>query len=316
MRVAVLGLGSAGTRHARHLAEQGAEPVGWDPDEGRETPVGAIRADSIEEAFDGAEAAVIASPNTSHAEQALAAIERGLPTLIEKPLATTVADADQVAAASGTCSVAMNLRFLPALAELKRLVRSGALGEIIRARAWFGYDLRKWRPENDYRGSYSARADLGGGIVLDAIHELDYLAWLLGPAASVSAITGRVSDLEIDVEDSASAAIEFESGAIASLDLDFVSPVYRRGCVITGTEAVATWDFNEEAIELSGGDHSERIDATGNVAATYAAEIVDFLDVVRGVKPPAVSAEEGAAAVRLAEAIKRSSAEGRRINLA
>jgi predicted dehydrogenase len=209
----------------------------------------------------------------------------------------------------------MNLRFLPALVELERLVRGGSLGEIIRARAWFGYDLRKWRPDHDYRLSYSARAELGGGIVLDAIHEIDYLGWLLGPATAVTAITGHVSDLEIDVEDSASAAIELASGAIASLDLDFVSPVYRRGCVITGSEAVAEWDFNEEAIEVTGADGRTRIPAAGGVADTYGAEIAAFLEAVRGDAPPAVSVEEGAASVRLAEAIKRSSAEARRIEL-
>lgn len=319
MRVAVLGLGSAGTRHARHLADLGAEPVAWDPDEARTAPEEVARAGSLDAALDGADAVVVASPNSNHAEQALAALERGIPVLVEKPLATNGTDADRVAAVAAkrgvTCGVAMNLRFLPGLVALERLVRSGELGTVIRARVWFGYDLRKWRPDDDYRQSYSARADLGGGIVFDAIHELDYLCWLLGPAASVAGITGRVSTMEIDVEDSASAAIEMASGAIASLDLDFVSPVYRRGCVVTGTEAVAEWDFSAQAVDVSGYNSHSRIEAAGDPATTYAAEIDDFLGAVRAGTKPSVGAAEGAAAVRLAEAIKLSASERRRVEL-
>jgi predicted dehydrogenase len=320
VRVAVLGLGSAGSRHCRHLVEAGAQPVAWDPDQARATPPGVSRAESAAAALELGDAAIIASPNVNHAEQAIAAIDARLPTLVEKPLATTAADADRVAAKAEergvACGVAMNLRYLPAIAELRRLVESGELGTIMRGSFWFGYDLRRWRPEVDYRTAYSARAELGGGIVLDAIHELDYMAWLLGPARAVSAVTARVSDLEIDVEDTAVAAIELASGAVAALDLDFVAPAYRRGCVLTGTDAVATWDFNDEAILVTAGDGAQRrIDAAGAVAGTYAAEVEDFLRSIREGTPPNVGAREGAAAVGLADAIKRSSAEGRRIEL-
>jgi predicted dehydrogenase len=304
LRVAVLGLGSAGSRHCRNLVELGAEPIAWDPDDSREVPDGTRRVSSAAEAFELAEAAIIASPSSHHAEQAIDAIDAGLPTLVEKPLATTAPDADRVATQAKeravACGVAMNLRYF---------------GTIMRARLWFGYDLRRWRTSQDYRDSYSAKAELGGGIVLDAIHELDYLCWLLGPAASVAATTGRVSSLEIDVEDSASAVIELASGAIATVDLDFVSPVYQRGCVLTGTEGIAEWSFTDETINVMATNGGRRIDAAGDVAATYRAEIEDFLRAVGNRSEPSVSAAEGAAAVRLADAIKASAAEGRRIEL-
>jgi predicted dehydrogenase len=209
----------------------------------------------------------------------------------------------------------MNLRFLPALAALRSVVADGELGRVMRALVWFGYDLSRWRPETDYRASYSASAKLGGGIVLDAIHELDYLSWLLGPATSVVASTATVSDLEIDVEDTAVAAIELASGAIATVDLDFVSPVYRRGCVLTGTEAVASWDWHSRAIEIAGAAGDRRIGTDGSVEDTYAAEIADFLATARGERGSSVPAAEGSAAVRLAEAIKRSAATGARVSL-
>ena len=319
MRVAVLGLGSAGSRHCGHLAELGAEAVAWDPDPSRPAPDRVVRASSRAEALDGAEAAIVASPSSEHAEQALLAIDAGIPTLVEKPLATNGADADQVAARAKeldvACGVAMNLRWLPPIIELRRLVASGELGPVIRAAFWFGHDLRRWRPGTDYRSSYSARAELGGGIVLDAIHELDYMAWLLGPARAVTAMTARVSDLEIDVEDTAVAAVELAGGAVASLDLDFVAPAYRRGCVITGSHAVARWDWGTGRIELASGNEARAIDVPGDVAATYRAELEDFLGAIDAGESPRVAAAEGAAAVHLADAIKRSASEGRRISL-
>ena len=91
------------------------------------------------------------------------------------------------------------------------------------ARASFGYDLRLWRPGTDHRATYSARADLGGGIVLDAIHELDYLLWLLGPVASVTAETAESPDVGMDVEVLALAVLRFRSGALGAVDLNFSS---------------------------------------------------------------------------------------------
>lgn len=318
MRIAVLGLGSAGRRHAANLRELGAEVVGWDPGVS-DPPDGIDRAVGPEQALAAADAAVIASPSSLHAEQAGLAIAAGVPVLVEKPLATTTEAAERVAARASergvACGVAMNLRFHPAIRRLKGIIEEGQIGKVVRANAWFGYDLRRWRPQSDYRDSYSARADLGGGIVLDAIHELDYLLWLLGPATAVTAATARVSDLEIDVEDTAVAVIKLVSGALATVDVNFVEPAYRRGCVLTGTEASAEWDWNAGSIAVIGAGERREIDVSADVAATYRAEAEDFLGFARGDRQPAVPAEEGLEAVRLADAIKRAAGTGSRVEL-
>jgi predicted dehydrogenase len=82
--------------------------------------------------------------------------------------------------------------------------------------------------------------------------------------------------------------------------------------VLTGSEAVASWDFNEQCIHVRTGDHTRTIECPGEVADTYRAEIDDFLAVARGEREPAVSAAEGAASVQLAEALKRSAETGTR----
>jgi len=319
MRVGVLGLGSIGSRHARNLVALGHDVVGYDPRPASGHEPWA-RAPSPSEALATVEAAVVATPTAMHAEHATLALERGLPVLVEKPITVDPLEADRVVALAAdhglTCGVAMNLRFHRGVLALRDLVSQGRLGEIRFAQVWCGSDLRTWRPGTDYRTSYSARADLGGGIVRDAIHELDYLTWILGPAASVTAEVAHISDLEIDVEDIAAALIRLAGGALASVDLTYVDPVYRRGCMLVGAESTARWDWTRGTVEIARPDAApEALDVAADVAETYVDEMRDFIDAARAGRAPRTSAAEGRDAVRLADALLRSAAEGRRVTL-
>ena len=200
----------------------------------------------------------------------------------------------------------MNLRFHHGILGLRELLPD--LGELRLARSSFGYDLRLWRPGTDYRSSYSAQAALGGGILLDAIHELDYLLWLLGPVESVTAELDHVSELEIDVEDTALLSLRFASGALGAVDLNFVEPSYRRECLLVGSDAVAHWDWNGGAIRVRRGDNERTIDVACDVQETYRAVLEDFLSG----REPRTPAEDGLAALRIVDAARRSAAEGGR----
>ena len=317
MKLAVIGLGSAGARHSRLLGELGHEVIGFDPDA---APEGIERADSLEAAIDAADAVIVASPNSHHNEHARHALEAGKPTLVEKPLATTAGAAQQLAHLAEehelVAGVAMNLRFHAGVRELKRILEAGELGALKLARISFGYDLRKWRPQTDYRQSYSAQRALGGGIVFDAIHELDYLTWIAGPVTDVTAETATVSNMEIDVEDTALALATLESGAFATIDLNFVEPVYRRGCLLVGEAATAEWDWNTATVSVNrDGADPETTDVTCPVETTYTAELEDFIAAVEGGRAAMTSLAEGVKALELAEAIKTSAAEGRRVSL-
>lgn len=317
MRVTVLGLGSAGRRHAENLLARGHSVTGFDPGPA-EAPEEVRRVADLGVALDGAEAVVVASPNVHHADQAIAVLERGLPVLVEKPLAIDVGAARRVVDLARDmevpCGVAMNLRFHPAMIALRELLESGELGTIHLAQVSFGYDLRRWRKRGDYRRSYSARSDLGGGIVLDAIHEIDELLWLLGPVETVSAECAQVSDLEVDVEDLAVALLRFRTGALGLVDLNFFETAYRRGCLLVGERATARWDWAGATITVEGEDPARRLEVPAEVKDTYVAVLDDFLESVAGGAPTRTSFEEGFAAVRVCEAIKRAGAEGRRLS--
>jgi predicted dehydrogenase len=210
----------------------------------------------------------------------------------------------------------MNLRFHPGPIELKHMMDDGELGRILLARASFGHDLRQWRPGTDYRRSYSARAELGGGILLDAIHEIDELLWLLGEARSVSAELAHVSDLEVDVEDAALATVAFASGALAALDLNFFEPAYRRSCLLVGSDAVAEWDWVRGSVVVRDADENRReIPCAAEAQDTYRAELADFFEAVEGDRQPVTTIADGVAAVEVVEAARRSAAEGQRVGL-
>jgi predicted dehydrogenase len=318
MRVAVLGLGSAGRRHVRHLLELGQDVVGYDPT--APMPDGVAGSETFVSAIKTADAVIVASPNSYHAEHALSAIGLRCPVLVEKPLAADATDARRIAdaadAADVLCGAAMNLRFHPGLLYLRRLLDRDVLGSVRLAQASFGFDLRLWRPGTDYRNSYSARADLRGGIVLDAIHELDYLVWLLGPVASVSAEMAKISDLELDVEDAAVAALSFESGALGAVDLNFFEPAYRRTCVLVGAEATARWDWSTETVEVTRHGAPSHIEVTRcDIDDTYRQELVDFLGAVEEGRPPRTPASEALASVEVATAIAQSASSGSRVDL-
>src|SRR5262249_6864719 len=128
----------------------------------------------------------------------------------------------EVAARGLTAMVGYQFRFHPTLQHIRGWLQERTIGEIVSARAAWGEYLPAWQPWRDYRTSYSSRANLGGGVLLTLSHPIDYLRWLLGEVVSVSAVAARRSGLELDVEDTALVHLEFESGAIGSLALDYV----------------------------------------------------------------------------------------------
>lgn len=311
LRVAVLGQGSIGRRHAGLLRELGADVVTFDP---------VAPADTADEAaaLDGAAAAVVASPSSLHEDQALRCIAGGVPALVEKPLALDAWGAERVRRAGERAgvgvAVAMNLRHHPGVRGVRTALP--AAGRPLRAAAWCGSWLPGWRPGTDYRQSYSAQAALGGGVLLDAIHEIDELTWLLGPVASVSALLPQVSDLELDVEDVALLQLELASGVPATITLDYLDRRYHRGCRVVGADATVAWDWTAERVVLDTGDGAPRVTtAPGDAAPTYRGELAAFLDGVAGGDPLGATAAEGAHALQVVDAARASAAAGRRVTI-
>jgi predicted dehydrogenase len=306
IRVLVLGAGSAGDRHARHLASRGCDVFVADPDHARAAAVKAATAVRYDlgslAAFD---AVVVASPNSAHEEQALASVAAQRPTLVEKPIATSGAAAVRVASAGNDLLMtAYNLRLHAPVERLVGLVHEGRIGDVRSARLWFGSYLPAWRPYVDYRTTYSAQASLGGGILLDAIHELDLALWLVGDTVSVVAsFVGRVGDLEIDVEDTVKCVLRTADFPV-EISLDYLSRRYRRGIEVIGESATVRLDWARGVLEVEDERTVDVQDANVDVERSYERQADRFVAWVRDGTPPPVDGHVGAGSVVLADRIR------------
>jgi predicted dehydrogenase len=325
MRFVIMSLGSIGQRHLRNLRTvlPDAEIAVWrrpGPVD-RGCPAGA---DTLLESLEAVlafapDAAIVASPASAHLAAAQALADAGIHLLMEKPLATSsVGVADLVRRCRERNLVLMtgyNLRFMPSLREAKRLIAEGAIGTVIGARAEVGQYLPDWRPAADYRQGVSARAELGGGALLELSHDIDYLLWILGRPDRVTARGGRYSDLDIDVEDTAEILLEYEQPRrLVNVHVDMVQRSPIRRCRFIGSEGVLVWDCIADRIECyqSSTGQWQQIDELRleDRNAMYIDELRDFLDCVRTGRAPECSGEDGQAVLRVVDAARASMSRG------
>jgi len=202
---------------------------------------------------------------------------------------------------------------------VKRLVEEGRIGRPLAARAQCGYYLPFWRPGTDYREGYGARQAAGGGIILDSIHEFDYLTWLLGSPREVFAYASRVSSLEIDTEDNADVLLRFDYGAVANIHLDYLQRTYRRACDFIGEDGVIAWDYITQSVAVYGKEDrrvevfQESINTERN--QMFVDEMRHFVRCIQAGEPPVLDAAGGRAILEVALAAKASATEGRPVKI-
>lgn len=309
-RVLVLGAGSIGARHARNLIDAGARVDVMDAILERASAVGGATARPLDLAALGDYVGVVvATPTSSHAENGAAALEAGARVLIEKPLAAGGADAIELARLGGDrLCVAYNLRFHEPVQRAMAAIH-GSIGHLSALRVWFGSWLPDWRPTVDYRTTYSAQRSLGGGVLLDAIHELDLLLWAV-PGADfevVGAIAGRLGPLEIDVEDTVRAILRSsDGGVVAEVALDYLARRYRRGIEATGDAGTVRLDWARQVLELEDAESCVVQAADAPISLSYELQDQAFLTWLGGGPCLPVDGYTGAASVHIADAIRVS----------
>jgi predicted dehydrogenase len=194
--------------------------------------------------------------------------------------------------------VACNLRFTEGLRKVQELLPS--LGTLEWAEITFGFDLRQWRPGQDYRLNYAARRDQGGGIVLDAIHEIDYAFWLLGKPLSWKSAVSSSGTLEIETEDSADLALALERCADVRIHLDYLNPRYTRTCHVRGINGSLSWEFRSGKVTAEIQGMRTNHETGSDVNAMYVAELDHFLEALRTGRVPMNPVTEAAYTLRMA----------------
>jgi len=195
---------------------------------------------------------IICTPTSMHIPVAIATAKRQLHCFIEKPLSDSLQGIDELLELTSknqlTVLVGCNMRFFPSLRRVKAVVDSQEIGKIIAGRILVGYYLPYWHPYEDYRKGYSASGKLGGGVILDCVHEIDYLRWVFGEVEEVFCYMDKLSDLEMDTEDIAEILLRFKSGLIVQLHFDYIQRTYRRYYEFIGEKGVAVWDYIKREI--------------------------------------------------------------------
>jgi predicted dehydrogenase len=322
----IIGCGSIGRRHVANLRSLGlARIAAFDEDRGRlEAAVkdfGVEACRNLEEGF-GRQPWVTAvcTPPAFHVQCARPALDAGSHLFVEKPLAASlegVGDLIALAARQGrVLCVGYNLRFHPGLRRVKEKLDRGEIGRLLCARAEYGQYLPDWRPGRDYRETYTARASLGGGIVLDGSHEIDYLRWLCGEVKAVFCSAGKFSDLEADVEDTAEITFRMEKRLMAQVHLDCVQRGYSRTLKLIGEKGTLTWDAREglRHYDAGSGSTSEEV-FPGDPNGMYREEMAHFLACARGEETPQVDGATGKRVLEIALAALASAAERREIEV-
>lgn len=344
MKVLFIGLGGIGQRHLRNLrailgnslevhayrvrrlSQVLSERLEIEPGTDLEATYRVRVHRDLDSALEQAPAAVfICNPSSLHLPAAMAAAEAGCHLFVEKPLSHSLAGVEAlirtVQRRGLVALVGYQLRFHPCLQAVHRQVSEGLIGQPLSVRVEVGEYLPGWHRYEDYRQMYASRSDLGGGVILSQIHEMDYLYWLFGLPRRIFTVGGHLSSLEIDVEDVACSVLECEVNGRklpVLLYQDYLQRPPSRGCTILGEEGRIVMSLSELRVD--------RYDSQGRLAQResfegyarnelFLAELRHFLDCIGGGVTPLISLRDGAQSLRMALAAKESLETGQVVQL-
>lgn len=322
MKIAVFGFGSIGRRHARNLRALGCEQIRIieSATQNRETAKaeGWRLMDESELAEYHPDLTVIATPAVNHLAHAKAA-QASAALFIEKPLSHSSEGLDAFIAESSERGqpvfVAANMRFHPGPAALKQASEADRVGKILSARFEVGSYLPDWRPGTDFRQSVSALPELGGGVLLEHIHEIDIAHWFCGSPDQVFAATRAGKTLGIPGEELCEAVLRYSDGRLVSLHQDFVQRFRQRRYELIGERGTLGWDARtQKAWCYDAETNTETVlwqDSQFEVNSMYLAQFVWLVNQLKSGRPfSRESLYSGVAAVRTVEALRRSASKG------
>ena len=340
MKFLIAGLGSIGRRHFRNLIALGEKDIVLLRTRKGTLPDDELAGYPVETDFNEAlkkhrpDAVIVANPTSMHLDVAIPAAEAGYHILLEKPVSHSLERLDvlqRAAEKSGSkILVGFQFRYHPTLNKARELIQSNTLGRILSVHAHWGEYLPQWHPWEDYRQSYAARADLGGGVIVTLTHPLDYLRYLLDEVESLWSFNGHISPLEVDVEDVAEIGLKFVNGAVGGVHVNYFQrpPVHR--LEIIGTNGTLRWDNADGILRLHKmpapfGSFSDNPPAPVMETFTppegfernqlFVAQTRHFIEIVRGEAEPVCRLEDGMLALRLALAAYESQKTGRMVKI-
>ena len=261
---------------------------------------------NIKDALDeGADAAIIASPANLHIEHSIEVLKAKIPVLIEKPISDNLKNCSELKQImkSNNCLVTVGyvLRHSKILNKFKKIINESHIGERLYTEIKCGSYLPEWRKDIDYRESVSANSSLGGGVLLELSHEINYANWLFGPFKNIKSISINSEHLDINVEDIAKIIAVNNKNLLVSIHLDFCSGSNERFCKLYGTLGFINLDFNNHLITIKKNDSKEtiKIEVDENYNDMYVNQINDFLNCIENNSNPIVTIDDALDTLKL-----------------
>jgi UDP-N-acetyl-2-amino-2-deoxyglucuronate dehydrogenase len=279
---------------------------------------------------------IVSTPSGAHMESAVAAAEAGKHVVVEKPLEITVERCDQIINACERNGVQLCTifpsRFADANRTLKAAVDAGRFGRLTLGET----TCKWWRPQSYYdkggwRGTWAL--DGGGALMNQAIHNVDLLLWMMGPATHVTGFTAMLAHERIEVEDTAGACLRFANGALGVIQA--ATSIYPglpktiaihgdRGTAVVEQEDILRWEFNPEVDEDRAVRQrfAQKVGASGGASdpsaishVYHARQLANFVEALQTGRKPLVDGREGRRAVELIRAVYESAKAGRTVAL-
>lgn len=265
--VAVIGAGSIGERHIRNLWQLGYRNILVFRK--RNLPFRDIADAKVEVLTDWDKllqkkpyAAIICTPTSNHLGQAVELTSQGIHTLVEKPLSHSIEDLDNlrkvVSEGKSLLWVGYMMRHHPILKIIKEIISEKKYGNLISIQSRWAEYLPDWHPWEDYRQSYAAKRDMGGGVALTLSHDIDMVNWLSESEVEKSQIYKNYrSQLAVDVESGAEIILQYKNGITAGVHLNFYEKSKERYLKLVFDNASLSVDFLEATLTTKTGTEKE-----------------------------------------------------------
>ena len=327
MKTLICGFGSIGRRHLNNLRALGETDFVLLRSHHSTLPETDINGIPDETEITAAlehhpDAVIVSNPTALHLDVAIPAARAGCAILMEKPISHDLNHVEELHRElekhGNRMLVGFQFRFHPVLEKVRELVHKHEIGKPVSFRAHWGEYLPGWHPWEDYRQSYSARPDLGGGVVNTLSHPLDYLRWIFGNADSVWAFTSSAG-LGLDVEDSAEIGLRFKSGLSGTVHLDYVQQPGKHTVEIIGEDGTIFFDnaTSTARVYRAGKSEPEEIFPPAGFERNhlFLAEMQHFLHIANSKEIPACNIHDGIAALKLTLAVHQSARTGCMVQL-
>ena len=270
--------------------------------------------------------AILAGAASTRIEIGLALAKSGVHLLVEKPISVSTNSVENLiekcAEKELILAIGYNLRFNESLIYFRDQLNLEVIGKPLFVKCEVGQFLPSWRESADYRHSVSAQRKLGGGVLFELSHEIDYLDWIFGNIEWVRATIMQQSSLEIDVEDSVFLTLGIENkknpNLVASLAMDFIRHDIQRNCIVIGESGTLKWDGIKQQVSiLKQGESSwtNLITTTHSSNASYLAEWRDFLECLDTRESPMATGIDGLKSLEVIAAALESAPTGKQIEI-